>query len=212
MESAVAGTEVIRTREKKMSGNRDAELLYEIGTMRHVVRTWHQFGGISFANVAEHTLRVAWTAQLIARNESADMGKVVRLALIHDLPETRTGDVNYVQRMYVDRHEDRALKEIAHDTSLESEMLELWQELEERQTLEARIVKDADMLDVDFELMERASDGTRIRDVLVDTRDRLYDRLYTESARRLYKLLCSTDPHAWHLLGTNRVTAGDWKK
>jgi 5'-deoxynucleotidase YfbR-like HD superfamily hydrolase len=120
--------------------------------------------------------------------------------------------VNYVSRMYVDRHEGRAMKELAQKTSIETRLLELWEEFEEQGTLEARIVKDADMLDVDFDLMERAHQGSNIRESLVGTRDRLREKLYTKSARTLYGQLCATNPHAWHLHGTNRVTAGDWKE
>jgi putative hydrolases of HD superfamily len=196
----------------KLIESRDAEFLYEIGTMRHISRTWHQFGGIGFANVAEHSLRVAMIAMILAESEGADGGRAMQMALIHDVPETRTGDVNYVSRMYVDRYEGRAMKELAQKTSIQNRLLELWEEFEEQGTLEARIVKDADMLDVDFDLMERAHQGSNIRESLVSTRDRLHQKLYTESARTLYEQLCATNPHAWHLHGTNRVTAGDWKE
>jgi len=45
---------------------RDVEFLFEVGTLRLIDRTWRQFGGANFANVAEHTFRVMWIAALIA--------------------------------------------------------------------------------------------------------------------------------------------------
>jgi putative hydrolases of HD superfamily len=80
------------------ANDRDIDLLFEVGTMRHLARAWRQFGGAPFANVAEHSYRVLWIALLLARAEGADVGRVLKMALIHDLPETRTGDFNYVQR------------------------------------------------------------------------------------------------------------------
>ena len=44
-----------------------------------------------------HTLRVAWIATIIAKNESnADLAKVVKMALVHDIAESRTGDTHYL--------------------------------------------------------------------------------------------------------------------
>ena len=33
----------------------DIDLIYEAGTLRHIDRAWRQFGGLPFANVAEHS-------------------------------------------------------------------------------------------------------------------------------------------------------------
>ena len=66
---------------------RDIDLLFEVGSLRHVDRTWRQFGGVPYANVAEHTLRVAFVAWSLAALEGADPGRVVQMAMIHDLPE-----------------------------------------------------------------------------------------------------------------------------
>lgn len=189
---------------------REAELIYEIGTMRHVARTWHQFGGAGFANVAEHTMRVAWIAMLLASREGADRAKVVQMAMIHDAPETRTGDVHYMSRLYTTRDEDTAFDDMTAGTSLEW-LRELWREFEERETLEARIVKDADTLDVDFELRELAATGSPLPEMFKPIRDGVSTRLYTKTARQLYDSLLGTNPHSWHLAGRNRATSGDWR-
>jgi len=195
-----------------MNLERDVELLYEIGTMRHMARTWHQFGGISFANLAEHTLRVAWIALILAKHEQADFGKTIQLALIHDLPETRTGDVNYLTRMYTDRKEQSAIEDTLAGTSIGEEINALWYEYEEQKSLEAKIVKDADNLDCDFELMEQTSNGNTIRETLRPTREKVFSKLRTETAKCLFQAIQSSDPHSWHMSSKNRLTAGDWKE
>jgi putative hydrolase of HD superfamily len=194
-----------------MGLERDMELLYEIGTTRHIARTWHQFCGINFANLAEHTLRVMWIALIIAKHEKADCSKVIQLALVHDLPETRTGDVNYLTRMYVDRKEEIAVEDMLAGTSVKGEIDALWREYKAQESLESWIVKDADNLDCDFELTEQASIGTNFLETLRPTREKVFYKLHTETAKHLFKALQSSDPHSWHLGSRNRLTVGDWK-
>ncbi len=189
---------------------RDAELMFELGTLRHVERTWRQFGGLPYANTAEHSFRTAWIAWLIATKEGADVGKVLRLALIHDTAETRTGDVNYLSRMYTERHDGLAIGDQFADTALEQEAAELWAEYEARETLESRVVKDADTIDCDLELQESRATGPSLYPVLRPTRDAAFAKLYTATARELFETLYASDAHAWHVAGRNRATTGDW--
>lgn len=191
---------------------RDVDLMFEVGSLRHVDRTWRQFGGVPYANVAEHTMRVAFIGWSLATLEGADAGKVVRMALIHDLPEVRTGDVNYLTRMYTTRDEDLAIRDQFADTTLSPEVLALWKEFEARESLEAKVVKDADALDCDFELHESVAVGCSLNDALAHTRPGVRDRLHTESARIYFDRLYATDPHAWHTGGRNRHTKGDWSR
>ncbi len=188
--------------------SRDVELLHEVGSLRRVARTWAQFTGAPMANVAEHTLRVAWIAMAIARREGGDAGRVVQLALVHDLAETRTGDVHYLSRMYVERREDDALRDAVLGTSLQEDAGALWDEYHAMGSLEARIVKDADNLDCDLELTEVGDTGFTAS--LAETRRRVRDKLHTDTARALFDAIYADDPHAWHTTGPNRLTAGDW--
>ena len=191
---------------------RDVQLLYEVGTLRHLPRAWQQFGGVDFANVAEHSFRVAWIALILAREEGADVGRAVQMALIHDLEESRTGDRNYVSRRYSSTNEIDAVSHSVRGTSVREHVLELFQEYEERQTLTSRIVKDADNLDCDLELAERSACGYRLSEVLRRTRRAVYEQLHTETARRIFRTIEHLDPNSWHVLGPNRMNAGDWSQ
>lgn len=150
---------------------RDIELLYEVGCMRFLQRNWRQFLNADFSNESEHTFRVIWISLVLARHEkAADEGKIARMALIHDMGESRSGDVHYVSRQYTQRDEGKALEDVLRGTSLEGEMLELWKKYEERKTIEAQIVKDADSLDVDFELREQEVKGETLKKYKHQTR------------------------------------------
>jgi putative hydrolase of HD superfamily len=186
---------------------RDVELLHEVGSLRRVARTWVQFTGAPMANVAEHTLRVAWIAMVIARREGADAGRCVQLALVHDLAETRTGDVHYLSRMYVERREDDALRDAVAGTSLQDDAVALWDEYHAQESLEARVVKDADNLDCDLELTE--TPDTALIASLEPRRRQVRERLHTDTARALFDAVYAEDPHAWHTAAPNRLKAGD---
>jgi hypothetical protein len=73
-------------------------------------------------------------------------------------------------------------------------------------------VKDADTLDVDFELHEQAYKGDRLEEQLQPLREQnALPRLYTESAKKIWKEIKNSNPHDWHVKAKNRHTAGDWK-
>lgn len=193
------------------SDERDIDLLFEVGTTRHIPRTWAQFGGAPFANLAEHSLRVAWIAALIAAREGANVERVVLLAITHDLSETRTGDTHYLSRQYVKQETQQAMDDAFEGTSAVPALADAWTEYKTRESLESKIVKDADNLDCDLELTEQAANGNRMGDALRDVRKAVTDRLYTETAKRWQRLIWTTDPHRWHLHSRNRLNAGDWK-
>ncbi len=113
----------------KRNYKRDIELLFEIGCLRYMPRSWKRFFNPDVANNAEHTLRVAWIALLLAKYESVNNEeKILKMALIHDLSESRTGDVDYLSRQYVERKEERAMKDIVQDTVFQKELWPLWHE------------------------------------------------------------------------------------
>ncbi|MFK5981523.1 MAG: HD domain-containing protein [Flavobacteriaceae bacterium] len=190
---------------------RNIEFLYEMGTIRFIPRIWRQFLNKDFANLSEHIFRVVWTAIIIAKEENADINKVIKMALIHDIVESRNSDVHYLSRMYTKRNDVAAIKDILKETSIEDEFLELFYEYEERESIEAQIVKDADNLDVDFELQEQYVNGIKIKEDFQVMRDRVYEILFTETAKRMWKEIQNSNPHDWHINGNNRFNNGDWK-
>ena len=187
--------------------------MYEIGSLRLVDRTWSQFGTVNTANTAEHSFRVAWLALLLAKqvDESVDEAKLLKMALVHDLTETRTGDVQMVSRLYTERKEEQAIRDTLGGTSL-TEYADLHAEYERRECIEAKLVKDGDTLDCDLEILEEAVRGGQIKQALEPTRkSAVRDRLYTEAARKFQDAIYESNPQDWFIKGQNRFTSGDWR-
>ena len=102
-------------------------------------------------SVAEHS----WMMTLMVffmRDEfpEADMDKVIRMCIIHDLGEAFTGDIPAFEKTAEDEKKE---EELLYDwvrslpKSYAEEMQQLYKEMEERKTLEAKIYKAIDGLE-----------------------------------------------------------------
>lgn len=194
---------------------RDIEFIYEVGALRHIDRMWKRFLNADFANNTEHMFRVVWIALIIAKHEGVkDTGKIVKMAIAHDIAESRTGDVDYISRQYVKRDEQMALDDMLQGTGVEEEFKALLHEYEVRESIESRIVKDADNLDVDFELREQGARGETLSELWKTKREHVQQtKLFTESAKKIAAELAKSNPHSWHNdSARNRHNGGDWKK
>lgn len=187
-------------KNEKLTSRRDLEFLFEIGSLRNVQRLWRQHFGMDVANDLEHTIRVVWLALIIARMEKiVDEEKVLKMALIHDIAETRTSDHAHVHKSYVRSDERRAAHDIFSGTTVQ-DFEKLLNEYRSRESHEAKIVKDADNLDVDFELRELAEKGSKLPEKWIPGRRTIRDKkLYTKSAKKTWDLLQKSDSASWHI-------------
>jgi putative hydrolase of HD superfamily len=192
---------------KKSHISRDLDFLFEIGTLRRVPRGWQQHLSHDVATVPEHSFRVMYLALIIAQMEGfADEALVMKMALLHDVAETRVSDLSYVQKVYVEANEHAAATDLFAGTSLEH-MQETLVAYEARKERAAQIVKDADNLDVDLELREFEDLGHKLPKKWLTNRTMVRDeKLYTESAKQLWDAIQTADPDNWHL------TTNKWKR
>ena len=177
---------------------RDIEFLFEVGAMRNIERSWKHQVGTDFQNLNEHILRVIWISFILSKYEGGDINKIIKMALVHDLPESRTGDIDQLKKQFVKRDEDRALVDILEGTSLEETKI-LWEEAKEKKSKEAMIVKDADYIDQQLELQEQYAKGVKIKNDWKHIFDGMRDKLFTETAKKLWIEIENSNPHDWHL-------------
>lgn len=136
---------------------------YEIGTLRKIPRAHQQtllFQDLS-DNIASHTFRAAVIGYFLAKQLEADADRVLKMCLIHDFEEVRTGDQNWLHKKYVKSFEDEVRKEQFEGIENIEEIKALSRECDECKTLEAQIAKDADWLDQIFLLREYEWQGSQ---------------------------------------------------
>ena len=102
-------------------------------------------------SVAEHCWMMTLMAFLMKEEfPQADMDKVIRMCIIHDLGEAFTGDIPVFRKTAADEEKEEALlmnwvRSLPKDKA--EEMLALYEEMEARETLEAKIYKTIDSLE-----------------------------------------------------------------
>ncbi|OGY88021.1 MAG: hypothetical protein A2233_04835 [Candidatus Kerfeldbacteria bacterium RIFOXYA2_FULL_38_24] len=90
----------------------------------------------------------AWKKEF---NTDIDVNKIIKMALMHDIIEVRVGDVSVwdkKKRLQIEQKERDGFMSIISTlpTSLQTELASLWNELQEGQTLESKMVSGADRL------------------------------------------------------------------
>lgn len=102
-------------------------------------------------SVAEHAWRLALMAYFVCDEfPAADLEKILKMCLIHDLGEAFTGDIPAFEKTQADETREAELLH-AWVTALPEpfslEMTSLYREMEARETLEAKIYKALDSLE-----------------------------------------------------------------
>jgi len=134
------------------------DFIFEVGTARNIIRSHNQVLRQANDSIASHSFRVAIIGLMLADLEKADSDKVVKMCLLHDLAEVRTGDSNFINKFYRIEKEKEAVIDQWSGMPGEKETIKLLAEYGGRKTREAIIAKDADSLDQIFLQKEYLSD------------------------------------------------------
>jgi len=118
--------------------------------LKDMTRHCYTSGG-RHESVAEHCWMVCLMAFLMKEDfPEVDMNKVIHMCIIHDLGEAFTGDIPVFNKTDADEErEEQLLQEWVRSLPKEKaeEMLELYREMDARQTTEAKMFKALDNLE-----------------------------------------------------------------
>lgn len=143
---------------------RQIEFVLECDRAKAVLRRNPLSDGSRRENDAEHSWHLALMALVLAEHadEPVDVGRVVRMLLVHDLVEIDAGDTFvYDDAAHADKEDrerraaDRIFGLLPDDQG--AELRQLWEEFEARETPEARFAGAVDRLSP--LLLNRASGG-----------------------------------------------------
>lgn len=107
--------------------------------------------------VAEHSWRLGLMVLILSIQCKLhlDVGRALSLALVHDMAEAKTGDIDAYTQINGESDilvkkaaaEDAAMKGMTGDLSFGNEIYTLWREFEEQQTVEAKFIKALDRIE-----------------------------------------------------------------
>ena len=135
--------------------------LIELQRLKRLDRTGWTLRGLpnGTESLAAHSFGVSITAMMLAdeinaRGLQLDSERVLRMALLHDWAEARVGDMPRTATHYFGADarklaERQAFQAIVADASAAGTVYQkLYDDYEERQSIEARLVKAADVIDL----------------------------------------------------------------
>jgi putative hydrolase of HD superfamily len=127
------------------------QFIVEVDKLKTVYRRTYLINERRNENTAEHSWHIAVMAMILAEysNDKIDLGKVLKMALVHDIVEIDAGDTFvYDPKGVLDKGErereaaDRLFNLLPADQA--QEMRALWDEFEARETPEARFAAAMD--------------------------------------------------------------------
>lgn len=168
---------------------------FEVGMLAKTPRSGFHFLGTGEQSVAEHVNRTTFIAYALAQmDKSIDTLKVLKMALFHDISETRISDLNHIHQKYVERKEHSAITDISESVPFGNDVYTTLGEYEKRESKEALLVKDADTLEWLLALKEQVDTGnTRALDWMKDG----MKRLKTKNGIALGKAILDINSNDW---------------
>ncbi len=172
-----------------------ADFLFEGKILKELPRAGYHFLGSGQENVAEHSFMTTLIAFTISRIEpDIDKEKIITMALLHDLCEARTGDLNYVQQKYVDVQEKKVISDLTSGLTFGEDIAKLINEFNECKTREAKLANDADQLSFILELKKLQDTGAKSPEKWIDI---VIKRLRTSTGRKIAQGIITTDWDNW---------------
>lgn len=175
--------------------NNIANFLFEAGMLKRTPRSGFQFLGTGAESVAEHIFRTTYIGYALGKlAPTVDVDRLIKMCLFHDLPEARTGDLNYVNKKYVEADEKKAIDDLARTLPFGKEIRELILEFIDGKTEESLLARDADQLEMILALKEYKDLGNKYADEWLEFS---LKRLQTSAARELATAILETDSSLW---------------
>jgi putative hydrolase of HD superfamily len=139
-----------------LEGDSILQLLLHANQLKRIPRTGWMMRGVSdVESVSDHTFGVAFISLVLAQlmDRSVNTAKLLSMALLHDLPEAVLSDIPSPALRHMSLDVKRAAEEEVLKTLVDKlPQRETWQawwcDFEERASVEARIVHDADRIEM----------------------------------------------------------------
>ena len=195
----------MKTKKTPKNKNQDkiVNFLYEIGTMRKLMRMHRQvlLTDDMSDSIASHSYRVAIIGWFLAKEEGADPYKTVMMSRLHDMSEVRSGDHNWVHKKYVKIFESEIEADQLGNLPY-PDLKDFVGEYQMRKSKESILAKDADLLDQILLLREYEWSGNKEAHIWLYGKgsakiNAQLEKLKTATAKKFGKAMYDVNPSDW---------------
>ena len=187
-----------------MTNKNIADFFFEVGSLKRIARSSRQTFIDGGETIAEHSFRTAMIGYVLALLEKEsgnkiDENKVLKMCLLHDLPETRTGDQNLLHRKYVSADEEKAIDDQCKNLFCGGELKKILKEYNEgkydaEKSPEAVIAKEADILEQLLQEKEYQETGNTHA---AEWMEYSKNRLKTENGKKIAEEIINGSSRDW---------------
>jgi len=117
-------------------------------------------------SVADHIFRTAVLGMVISDIKRLNTEKIVRMILLHDLSEAIMGDWDYYTKKKLGKEKKREREKESMEKvisllpkKLRKKYFDIWKELFDEKSEEAKLIKQIDMLEMIFQALEYEKEG-----------------------------------------------------
>jgi 5'-deoxynucleotidase len=156
------------------------DFFYIVSELKKTPRKgWKEKVGISHPeSVADHSFNAAIMAMVFSDLKKLDTQKMLKMALLHDLSESITGDFTpeEISKNYKKEIENQTMSDILSKLppEISNEYAKIWNEFQDRNTKESVLMHEIDRLEMAMQALKYNAEGFA-KDKLV---------LFFESARK----------------------------
>ena len=144
-----------------MENEKLADFFRELLKLKKTQRSGWVVSGVKNAeSVADHSFMTILMVLFLGWRKNIDLNKALKMAIIHDIAECRTGDIITWEDFHMKRDEkeeieERTMKDLLSMLGVQGEeYFSIWKEYQERKSKEAKFVKAVDNLEMILQALE----------------------------------------------------------
>jgi putative hydrolase of HD superfamily len=173
------------------------DFMQKVGALKRVRRSgWISWVGVENPeSVADHTFRSTVLAMCLADLKGFNTEKLVRMLLLHDIHEAIMGDYDYFAKKKISPAElekrkleaiEKVLEKLPKE--LKQKYFSIWLEFEKQKSLEAKIARQIDQLEMVIQALEYEKEGYS-REKLNVFWENVKEKLEDEDLKRIFEIL-----------------------
>jgi len=160
------------SRWRGRGASRLLEVILQANELKTIPRMgWRVRGVTDGESVADHSYAVALIAMLLADRMKLDIDveKVLRIAILHDLSEHMLGDIHAPASKFLgedvkETAELRIMENLFREYEGGEDYVALWREFAERSSVEGKLVRAADKIEMFTQAFQYEAAGNRMLD------------------------------------------------